>query len=71
MTAAFSGLSAGCAGTAVASWPFVSVMTVLREDALGFLDDLGDAERLAADPVVADRVDEVARPDEHAAAGRG
>ena len=31
----------------------------------GPLVDLGDAEGLAAHPVVADRVDEVARPEEH------
>ena len=41
------------------------------EDPLGLVDDLGDAERLAADPVVADGVDEVARPDEQRAAGPG
>src|SRR5690349_9101996 len=34
------------------------------EDAFGFLDDLDDAERLAADLVVADGVDEVLRADE-------
>jgi hypothetical protein len=32
---------------AAASWPFVSVTRVLREHALGFFDDLRDAERLA------------------------
>ena len=66
MTCAFSGLSAGCAGTAVG---VVAVRVghdrSSAEHALGFLDDLGDAERLAPDAVVADRVDQVARPDQH------
>src|SRR5688572_3532006 len=34
------------------------------EEALRLGDDLGDAERLAAHLVIADGVDEVARPDE-------
>ena len=35
------------------------------EHSLGLFDDLGDAERLAADAVVADGIDEVLRADEH------
>src|SRR3954452_20606482 len=35
------------------------------EESLGLCDDLGDAERLPADAVVSDGVDEVLRPDQH------
>ena len=53
-------------GMAAASWPLVSVMIVSSaRTRSASVDDLGDPERLAADPVVADGVDEVARPDEH------
>ena len=66
MTCAFSGLSAGCGGAAAAGVGGVGghVALVLREDSLGLFDDLGDAERLAADAVVADGIDQVLRPDE-------
>ena len=42
----------------IRSWPLASVMpSPDAEEALGLVDDLGDPERLAADPVVADGVD--------------
>src|SRR4051812_205915 len=79
MTSAFSGLSAGCAGGSGASTrssaggcgavePLrVTVGSVIghSEDPLRLLRDLGDPERLAADPVVALRVDQELGPDQH------
>src|SRR3989442_6223594 len=71
MTAAFSVESGGWSGGLVGVvW---SVMSFVRsffsvsyaEDPLGLFDDLGDPEGLAADPVVAFRVDQELGPDQH------
>src|SRR5829696_7882668 len=50
---------------AVISGHGVTARGPTAEQSLGLSDDLGDPERLAADPVVADGIDEELRPDEH------
>src|SRR2546427_2935678 len=71
MTAAFSAESGGWTGGV--GGVVCSVVGIVRsffsvsdsEDSLGLFDDLGDPEGLAADPVVAFRVDQELGPDQH------
>src|SRR2546427_1361936 len=71
MTAAFSAESGGWTGGV--GGVVCSVIGIVRsfssvsdsEDSLGLFDDLGDPERLAADPVVAFGIDQELGPDQH------
>src|SRR6185369_1906521 len=67
MIAAFSGLRAGWVGAAASALKsFIGSFVLVREaqQSVGLGHDLGDRERLAADPVVALGVDQELGPDQ-------